>query len=101
MIILGFIAIALLSVMVCIMWAYTAIQVEKERKSNMNKAKFWLTEMKKNQKCNVCGKEIKEGRVALVFTNTKSENIKSLSRVRICMECAIELSTLLEKGKVI
>ena len=101
MIILGFIAIALLSVIVCAMWAYTAIQVEKERKRAMEKTKFWLAEMKKSQKCNVCGKEIKEGRVALVFRNTKSENIESLSRVRLCMECAIELSTLLKEGKVI
>ena len=101
MIILGFIAIALLSVIVCVMWAYTAIQVEKERKSNMNRAKFWLTEMEKNQKCNVCGKEIKKGRVGLVFKNTKAESIESLSRVRICMECAIDLSTLLKEGKVI
>jgi len=100
MIIAGVIALCLLSALVCFMWVYVAIEAEKERKREMEK-KFWFTELKQDQKCTVCGKIIKEGRLALVFKNVEAEHIKGLGRVRICSDCALSLEALLEKGKVL
>lgn len=102
MIIAGVIALCLLSALVCFMWAYIAVQVEKERKKKMkNNYNFWYSEMKEERRCNACGGVIPKNRTALVFRNEEAGHITGLARVRLCPKCVNELATLLDKDKVV
>ena len=97
-IIIGFIAIAVLTMIVCLMWAYTAIQVQKEQ---IIMERFYYIKLKQDQKCNVCGRKLKIGQEALSFKNLRAEHFDCLTYTRICPKCEKELKTLLDKSEVV